>query len=73
MTATMTTDTEIDERRVREAGELRRRAVQLRREAGRLDAVLARSYRRRASELEMQAWLVEVLAGVPDAELHHAA
>ena len=74
MSATMTTTTtEIDEAQVREAADLRRRASQLRRQAGRLDEVLATSYRRRASELEMLAWVVELQAGVPDSELHHAA
>jgi len=73
MSATMTPTTDIDESRVREAADLRRRAVQLRRQAGRVDAVLTTPYRRRASELEMQAWVLEVQAGVPDAELHNAA
>ena len=73
MSATTTLTTSVDEKGVRAAAELRRRAAQLRKQAGRLDDVLAGSYRRRASELEMQAWVVELQAGVPDAELHIAA
>jgi hypothetical protein len=64
---------DIDEVRVREAAELRHRATQLRRQAARLDDVLATSYRRRASELEMQAWVTELQAGVPDSKLRRAA
>jgi hypothetical protein len=66
-------DIDIDEVRVREAAELRHRATQLRRQAARLDDVLATSYRRRASELEMQAWVTELQAGVPDSKLRRAA
>jgi hypothetical protein len=44
---------------------LRGRARSLRAQADALDEVLAVAYRRRASELEMQAWLREVLAGAP--------
>jgi hypothetical protein len=68
-----TTTTDIDESRVRQANELRRRASRLRRQAGRVDHVLSMTYRRRASELEMQAWVIELQAGVPDSELHQAA
>jgi hypothetical protein len=73
MSATTTLTTSVDEKGVRAAAELRRRATQLRKQSGHLDDVLANSYRRRASELEMQAWVIELQAGVPDAELHRAA
>lgn len=73
MSATATFATEIDERLVREAADLRHRATQLRRSAKPLDEVLGTSYRRRASELEMQAWVLELQAGVPNSKLHRAA
>ena len=63
----------VDEVRVAEATQMRRRADGLRQQAQGLDEVLGTSYRRRASELEMQAWVVEVRAGVPDSDLKHAA
>lgn len=44
---------------------LRARAERLRRRAGHDDGPLAVSYRRRASELMLQAWLLEIRAGVP--------
>jgi hypothetical protein len=74
MTATTALMNSVDENGVRTAAELRRRAGQLRAQADHLGDVVANSYRRRASELEMQAWVVELQSGVPDAELHrHAA
>jgi hypothetical protein len=63
----------VDSALVAEATHLRHRAESLRQQAGHLDEVLATSYRRRASELEMEAWVLEVQAGVPDSELHPAA
>lgn len=39
------------------------RARSLRAQAGDLDDLLARTYRRRAAELELEAWLLEVRAG----------
>lgn len=39
---------------------LRHRARSLRQQADHLDDVLAVAYRRRASELEMEAWVLEV-------------
>jgi hypothetical protein len=47
----------------------RRRATSLRRQASALDSWLAAAYRRRASELEFEAFVTELAEGVPDAEL----
>ena len=66
-------DTMIDEQLVSEAHRLRGRASALRVQAGTLDDILSRSWRRRACELELEAWLLEVRAGVPLEELPHAA
>lgn len=63
----------VDEALVAESAQMRQRAESLRVQAGRLDDVLATSYRRRASELEMEAWVLEIRAGVPEQLLHHAA
>jgi hypothetical protein len=63
----------VDEALVAEAANMRHRAESLRQQASNLDDVLAMSYRRRASELEMEAWVLEVRAGVPEPELHTAA
>jgi hypothetical protein len=71
MTTTITPT--VDETLVAEATNVRQRAESLRIQAVTLDEVLATSYRRRASELEMEAWLLEVRAGVPETELHPAA
>jgi hypothetical protein len=71
--STTTTRPTIDETLVAEAANMRHRAESLRQQAADLDEVLGMSYRRRASELQMEAWLLEVRAGVPEAQLHHAA
>jgi hypothetical protein len=64
----------IDEAMVAEAAQMRRRAEALRHEANEVDnELVARSFRRRASELELEAWVLEVRAGVPETHLHHAA
>ena len=42
---------------------LKQRAEALRRTAGGHHAVLGQAYRRRAAELELQAWLTQVRAG----------
>lgn len=73
MTTTTTITPTVDEVLVTEAANVRHRAESLRLQAATLDEVLATSYRRRASELEMEAWVLEVRAGVPDPELHTAA
>ena len=72
-TTTATIARSIDEALVAEAANLRQRGESLRQQAANLDEVLAMSYRRRASELEMEAWVLEVRAGVPEPELHTAA
>ena len=65
---------QIDEAMVAEAAQMRRRAEALRHEATDVDnELVARSFRRRASELELEAWVLEVRAGVPETQLHHAA
>jgi hypothetical protein len=69
----MITATNVDEGLVAEATHMRHRAESLRQQAADLDEVLGMSYRRRASELEMEAWVLEVRAGVPEKLLHHAA
>jgi hypothetical protein len=52
--------------RVTEGPELlRSRAASLRSQADQLSELLATTYRRRASELELEAWILEVEAGVP--------
>ena len=66
-----TTDTATDD--LHEVALLRSRAASLRHQAERLDDVLATTYRRRASELEMEAWILEVQAGVPADQVHPAA
>jgi hypothetical protein len=48
---------------------LRERAASLRAQADALTSPLASAYRRRASELELEAWVSEVQAGVPEDEL----
>ena len=49
-----------------EAQLLRHRAESLRQQAATLDEVLGTTYRRRASELEMEAWVLEIRAGAHD-------
>jgi hypothetical protein len=46
----------------------RRRATSLRQQASVLDSWLAATYRRRASELEFEAFVSELSSGVPGAE-----
>jgi hypothetical protein len=48
---------------------LRERAASLRAQAESLTAPLASAYRRHASELELEAWISEVQAGLPESEL----
>jgi len=56
-----------------EAGALRLRAIALRSHADDLGNIVAPSYRRRASELELESWLLEVRSGIPDELIHFAA
>ncbi|MCU0311282.1 MAG: hypothetical protein MUE36_10100 [Acidimicrobiales bacterium] len=55
------------------AATLRARATSLREQAGSLDEVLSLTYRRRASELELEAFLLDAQAGVEAPEVHSAA
>jgi hypothetical protein len=48
---------------------LRERAASLRAQADSLTAPLASAYRRHASELELEAWISDVHAGLPESEL----
>ncbi|MDZ7731992.1 MAG: hypothetical protein U5R31_01795 [Acidimicrobiia bacterium] len=52
---------------------LRDRAGSLRRQADALGDLLRETYRRRAAELELEAWIAEVQSGIPDDEVHAAA
>jgi len=52
---------------------LRSRACSLRARAGAIQGPLAVSYRRRASELMFQAWLLELRSGVPLHDIEAAA
>lgn len=61
----------LDEARA-EVQVLRHRARSLRQQADHLDEVLAIAYRRRASELEMEAWVLEVQS-LPAGEVRPAA
>jgi hypothetical protein len=68
-----TTPTRFDSQLLNTATVLRQRAASLRAQAESLTDVLAAAYRRRAAELELEAWVAEVQAGVPDHELQDAA
>jgi hypothetical protein len=62
----------IDTELVQAATLLRERATSLRVQADMLSAPLASAYRRHASELELEAWITEVQAGVPEEQLQVA-
>lgn len=62
----------VDVELVHAARLLRERATSLRAQADMLNAPLAAAYRRHASELELEAWISEVQAGVPDERLQVA-
>jgi hypothetical protein len=62
----------IDQGLVQNAKLLRERATSLRVQADMLTAPLAAAYRRHASELELEAWISEVQAGVPEDSLRAA-
>ena len=53
---------EIDQELLEQARHLRQRAESLRSQAGSLTPVLGTAYRRRASELEFEAWVSEAHA-----------
>ena len=62
----------VDAELVQAAKLLRERATSLRAQADMLSAPLAAAYRRHASELELEAWIAEVQAGVPEERLQVA-
>jgi hypothetical protein len=62
----------VDSELVQTAKLLRERATSLRVQAEMLTAPLAAAYRRHASELELEAWISEVQAGVPEDRLQVA-
>lgn len=63
------TERQIDTELLDNAKILRERAASLRAQAEMLTAPLAAAYRRHASELELEAWISEVQAGVPEEQL----
>ena len=71
--ATSATDPGVDQAMVTDAMRLRRRAASLRARAGSIDGPLNLSYRRRASELMLQAWLLDVRSGLPLTDIPAAA
>jgi hypothetical protein len=64
---------EINQELVGQSHLLRERAYSLRQQSESLTLPLATAYRRRASELEFEAWVAELQAGVPYDEVHPAA
>ncbi len=58
---------------VHQATVARDRAESLRAQSASLPGILAATYRRRASELELESFLLEATAGVPDSEMHLSA
>jgi hypothetical protein len=65
-------DAHVDIELLENAKILRERAASLRTQAEMLTAPLASAYRRHASELELEAWISEVQAGVPEEHLQVA-
>jgi hypothetical protein len=63
----------IDRELVAQAAGMRERAEHLRVQADAEPQLLGRTYRRRASELELEAFLVELSAGLPDDQVHAPA
>jgi hypothetical protein len=61
--------TDLDADLVRTAKLLRERATSLRAQSQLLTAPLASAYRRHASELELEAWIADVQAGVSEDHL----
>jgi hypothetical protein len=61
---------EIDRELVEQSHLLRERAHSLRHQSTSLSPLLATAYRRRASELEFEAWISELQAGLPYDEVH---
>jgi hypothetical protein len=53
-----------------QAQAFRQRATSLRTQADALDPLLASTYRRRASELELEAFVAELQSGIPYDRVH---
>ena len=66
---TVAVDTEL----LTQAASIRRRASTLRQEADQLDEFVATSFRRRAAELELEAWVLEIQSGLPYDRISSAA
>jgi hypothetical protein len=64
---------EIDRELLDQARHLRQRADSLRTQAPALTDLLGSAYRRRASELEFEAWVSELRSGLPYEQVHPAA
>lgn len=64
---------QVDTELLAQAAVLRERAGSLRVQADGLVDPLATAYRRRASELEFEAWAFEVQSGAPYDRVHSAA
>jgi hypothetical protein len=60
----------VDEDLLELAHTFRQRATSLRSQADALDPLLAATYRRRASELELEAFVSELQSGVPYDRVH---
>jgi hypothetical protein len=58
---------------VTQATSLRQRAASLRHQAEQLDSLVGPTYRRRASELELEAWVLEIQSGMPYDQIVGAA
>jgi hypothetical protein len=63
----------VDTELLEQAISLRKRAESLRTQADVLGQVLGATYRRRASELELEAFVVELQSGVPYERVHSPA
>jgi hypothetical protein len=63
---------EIDRALLDQARQFRQRAESLRSQAASLSPVLGTAYRRRASELEFEAWVSELQSGIPYDQVHPA-
>ena len=55
----------VDSELLAQATSLRQRAASLRHQAEQLDSLVGPTYRRRASELELEAWVLEIQSGLP--------
>jgi hypothetical protein len=68
-----TTAHKLDSQLLHTSAVLRQRATSLRSQAASLPSPVGEAYRRRAAELELEAWVAEIQAGVPESELHDVA